>query len=420
MTEQNNREEGPIIRSFLDLDHYKLTMGQFAFRRYADIPVAYAFKNRTKSVKLAGIIDEKDLRRELDNIRTVRITEEETEYLRGLKNNGGRLFGEDYLNFLKNLQFPNYSLENENGEFALKFPGPWATAIYWETLALSVINELYNSALMKNMTPEEVRRVYETGRKRLDEKIALLEKNPDILFIEFGTRRRFSREWQEYIVKTLKDRIPKQIVGTSNVYLAMKNGLDPKGTMAHETFMIMSGITHKNDDEIRASHNKVLAEWWEDYGYDLSVALTDTYGSDFFFSDMTDEQARKWKGARQDSGDPHAFGRKEIKFYDNKGIDPKRKLFLPSDGLEIKSIVDIQNEFRGKILTAYGWGTSLTNDLRLKALSLVVKATESNGHGTVKLSDNPEKAIGKPEDILRFMKIFNYNPEAYARKECKY
>ena len=413
-------EKGPIIRSLLDLDHYKLTMGQFAFHRYPDVPVKYASTNRTKSVKLAEVINEGDLRKELDYIQSLKPTDEEIEYMRSLKNNGADLFKEDYLDFFKNLRMPEYALRVEDGQFKTEFRGPWKSAIYWETFDLSVKNELYYRVLTKNMTEEQVKAVYQEGKRRLDEKINLLNQNPDVRFMEFGTRRRFSRSWQEYVVANFKDKLENQMVGTSNVRLAMKYGLKPMGTMAHETFMIMSGIMHGNDDEIRASHNQVLKEWWDEYGVGLSIALTDTYGSEFFFKDMTEKQARDWKGLRQDSGNPAAFADTQIKFYEEREIDSRTKLFVPSDGLETKTIIGLTNEFGKRIPTVAGWGTNATNDLGLKSLSLVVKAVESNGYGTVKLSDNPAKTMGKPEDVARFMKIFEYNPKAYTLEECKY
>ncbi len=248
----------------------------------------------------------------------------------------------------------------------------------------------------------------------------ILDQNPYARFMEFGTRRRFSHAWQDYVIGSLKQKVPRNMCGTSNLYFAKKYGLEPKGTQAHETYMIMSGIMHENDDAIRASHNQVLQEWWDEYGEGLSIALTDTYGTDFFFRDMTDKQAKDWKGLRQDSGNPAEFARKQIEFYKSKGIDPKTKLFVPSDGLDVNTIVGLNNEFGSEIKNFAGWGTNLTNDLGLKPLSLVVKAVESNGHGTVKLSDNPAKAMGKPEDIARFIRIFEYDPNKYTKEECKY
>ena len=412
-------QQNPVITSFLDLDHYKLTMGQFVFRRYPDVPVKYAFKNRT-NVKLADIVDEKDLRKELDAVLDLQPTARELDYLRTLKNNGNRLFGEDYLQFLENIKLPGYSLKAKDGNFQIEFPGKWAEAIYWETLTLSIMNELYYRVLTRNFDKEQINDLYKTGRQNLNTKIETLKQIPDIRFLEFGTRRRFSKAWQDYVVKTLKQENSQQLTGTSNVYLAMKYQLEPRGTMAHELFMIMPGIMHKNDEEIRASHNQVLTGWWDEYGYDLSIALTDTYGSDFFFKDMTKEQAVKWKGLRQDSGNPELFGNKQIEFYEAKGIDPRKKLLVPSDGLCLETIINVQNKFRGKIIPVYGWGTNLTNDLGLDSLSIVVKAAEANGYGTVKLSDNPAKAMGSKEDIARFMRIFEYDPSKYEYVRCRY
>lgn len=417
--ELEEEKQSPVITSLLDLDHYKLTMGQFVFNRHPDVPVKYAFKNRT-NVKLADIIDERDLRRELDAAQELKVTAKELDYLRTLKNNGKKLFNENYLKFLGNITLPDYSLEAKDGNFKLEFPGKWSEAIYWETLALSIMNELYYHTLTKNFDKEQTNELYKTGKQRLDQKIGILKQNPDIKYLEFGTRRRFSKAWQDYVVKKLKQENPRQMTGTSNVYLAMKHNLEPRGTMAHELFMIMPGIMHKNDDEIRASHNQVMREWWDEYGYDLSIALTDTYGSDFFFKDLTKEQAEKWKGLRQDSGSPELFGNKQIKFYEEKGIDPRKKLFVPSDGLCLENITGIQNKFRGKIIPIYGWGTNLTNDFGLNTLSIVVKAAEANGYGTVKLSDNPAKTIGSRQDVERFMRIFEYDPSKYEYVRCKY
>lgn len=139
-----------------------------------------------------------------------------------------------------------------------------------------------------------------------------MKARPEITFCDFGTRRRFSRDWQDYVVRVLAKEFPGKFLGTSNTYLAMKYGLLPMGTSAYEMYMGLSGIMHGSGEEIRASHSKVLQDWWDEYGWGLSVALTDNYGTNFFFQDMTQEQARNWKGLRQDSGDPFEFGEKAI------------------------------------------------------------------------------------------------------------
>lgn len=413
------KRRGYIIKSLLDLDFYKLTMGQLVFYLYALVPVKYAFKNRTKKVSIPKFVKRSDLKRELDHAIELPFTDEEINYLRNLKIAGIQVFKKSYLSFLRNLILPPYELKKVGDEYQLEFSGPWALAIYWETLALSIINELYYMALTKKMTEKEKIELFQRGRARLEAKIEILLQHPWITITDFGTRRRFAGWWQEEVVATLASRLPKmQFLGTSNVYLAMKYGLTPVGTLAHEMFMVMSGIMHDDSDHIKASHNQVLKDWANFYKPVLLTALTDTYGTKFFFNDMTAGQAGLWKALRQDSGDPIAFGEASIKFYEKHGVDPKEKLLVFSDGLDIEAILKIAHHFKSKINVTFGWGTNLTNDLGLEALSLVIKAVESCGHGTVKFSDNLAKATGNPEDIERFKNIFGYAEDNY--EECRY
>jgi nicotinate phosphoribosyltransferase len=299
----------------------------------------------------------------------------------------------------------------------LEFPDLWSKDTYWETLALPIINELYYRHKMRDLSRFERDVIMANGKIKLAEKIKILKQYPGLTFSDFGTRRRFSREWQYYVVQTLAEELPGQFLGTSNVRAAMDFGQLPMGTSAHETYMAMTGIMHDSDDTIRASHNKVLQEWWAQYGYGLSIALTDTFGTGFFFSDMTEEQAKKWKGLRHDSGDPIKFGEDAIKFYEGYGINPQEKLLVFSDGLDLQTMIKIYLHFRGRIKVTFGWGTNLTNDMGFMTLSLVIKVIESCGHGTVKLTDNLAKAMGSPENVERFKRIFNHIIDTFI--ECK-
>lgn len=414
-----NEQDTHIVNSLLDLDFYKLTTGQLAFKKYANVPVKFAFKCRTK-IRLADVIDEKDLRFQLDHVRGVKLSFGEEEYLRSFKNSDGqRIFSEEYVLFLRHLRLPDYHLEVADGNFILEFSGPWAEVTYWETISLSIMNELYYRALLANM--DEVGRIitYSFGEYVLQEKIKILRLRPDVIFTEFGTRRRFSKKWQEYVVRNFMQLLPRtQFVGTSNVNLARRHGIVPKGTMPHEPFMIMGGIMYDQDEGGMVSHNQVLKDWWEEYGYDFSVALTDTYGTDFFFRDMAVDQAEKWKGLRQDSGDPIIWGEKTIKFYDSLGINPRKRVGFYSDGLDLTKMIGIVDHFKGRMPSLFGWGTNATNDLGIPALSLVVKPVEANGHGLVKLSDNLAKATGTPRDVERIKNITGYRGDFY--EECKY
>ncbi|MCK4554044.1 nicotinate phosphoribosyltransferase [Candidatus Parcubacteria bacterium] len=402
-----------IINSLLDLDYYKLTMAQVAFFFFRYIPVVFGFKNRTARVKIAKFVKIKDLILEFEHVRALRVTKQEIAYLESLK-----IFKRKFLDFLNKFKLPEYKILENNGQFIIEFSGNWAEVTFWETICLSIVNELYYKELLKKMSAKAKRDLFNEGKKRLEEKIKILKANPEIIFTEFGTRRRFSFLWQYYVVKKLAKELPGQFMGTSNVYLAMKLNLKPIGTFAHEMYMILSGIFRNEADGIKKSHNKVLEYWWGMYGKPLSIALTDTYGTDFFFKDMTREQAKKWQGLRHDSGDPIEFGEKAIQFYEKHGIDPLAKILIFSDGLNINTILKIEKHFRGRIKVAFGWGTNLTNDLGLKALSMVVKAIKANGYGTVKLSDNLAKAMGSKEDIALFKQIFKHITSLY--EECVY
>lgn len=408
-----------IINSLLDLDFYKLTMLQVVWKHFKSVKVKYAFKNRTKKVALINFIKEEDLRAELEYARALRFRDDEIKYLRESVYTKD-IFSDDFLDFLRDLRLCDFCVKNDAGlDYAIEVSGTWLEAILWETMILGVVNELYYRSLMNNRASGyRSVGIFKEGDKRLTEKINLLKKYPGIRFSDFGTRRRFSGQWQRRVVERLARELPSQFMGTSNVLLANELGLCPIGTFAHEMYMIFSGIFSESDDDIKSSHNKVIQIWWIEYGEKLSIALTDTYGTKFFFEDFTDKQARLWRGLRQDSGDPFEFGENAIAFYELKRIDPKTKVIVFSDGLDVEAIVALYERFAGRIQVAFGWGTNLCNDLGFEALSLVVKAVKANGFDLIKLSDNLAKATGNSEQVERFKKIFVY--ERNFLEECKY
>jgi len=414
------RKKGePIIQSLCDTDFYKFTMGQFVLHRYPDVPVRYSFINRTSKVKIGDAIDADELREQLDHVRTLRFTNSELHYLRGTNEYSERMFKEDYLEFLRAYQLPEYDLRVKDGVLVLDFPDAWSKVKYWETIALPIIKELRSEAMMRNLSRAEQEEVFAKGHLRLMEKIRKLRTRPWIVVIDFGTRRRFSRKWHAHVVRVMAEELREQFRGTSNVWLAMKYGLLPMGTNAHSLAMVLACLDRSSDEAIIESQRRLLREWEEEYGLGLSIALPDTYGSDYFFRHiMTPEQMRAWKGSRQDSGDPIIYGEKRIRHYRELGIDPREKMLIPSDGLDIMSIFRIDDALNGKIKLSYGWGTNATDDLGFDSVSIVIKVAEANGVGAVKLSDNIAKATGKNEDIERFKEIFEYNN--LFSEECKY
>jgi len=411
----------PIISSLLWTDEYKLTMGQLVWRKYRDVLVKYGLTNRTKEIRLPMIVDEGRLREELNHVRSLKLTKPERRNLELLKRKDGKpLFCQGYLDFLENIKLPPYELSVVNGEYRLEFPGKWSEAIYWEIPALTIINTLANEARFKQMGGLVAwRKSRNFGDEQLTTKIEILNNKIYIRFIEFGTRRADSPSWQDHVVDRLVSELKhNQLIGTSNVYLGLKYGIPISGTIAHEMFMIMSGIMHASDETIRASHNQVLDDWEEEYGLSKAIILPDTYGSDFCFSTVGEDRLRRWDGFRQDSGEPIEFGEKEINLYKKWSIDPRTKLLVPSDGLDIDLMIKIAEHFLGRIQCSFGWGTNLTNDVGLKALSIVIKAIMSCGFDCGKLSDNLAKAIGQPEVVERLKRIFGHT--VTESKECRY
>ncbi len=400
-----------LIWSLLDMDMYKFTMGQFVFYNYSDVNVTFKLKNRTKGIKLEDWIDEDDLREGLNSVKMMKFKNCELNWLLSLG-----IFSEEYISFLKNMSLPDFSLKKNGHSFDLEFDGPWSSVIYWEVIALAVINELYANSRFSKLPRYEQRKIVQDAETALNDKIKRLNYL-DAEIVEFGTRRRFSHSWQSNVLRALNESSAK-LIGTSNMQLAREMEIKPMGTMAHELFMVIAGIA-KDDDELLKSHNKVLDEWKNLYQDKLLIALSDTFGSDYFFSDMSLKQAKEWNGLRQDSGDPIEFGYKAIDFYESYGIDPREKTIVFSDGLDVDTIEKIYNEFNGKFKMSFGWGTNLTFDWPgIKPLSLVVKSVEANGFPLVKLSDNIAKAIGPEFEVQRYKRVFGYtNQESTV---CRY
>ena len=422
------RKDEPITTSLLDTDFYKFPMSQIQFKDFRNTKVKWKFKNRTKGVNLTKIIPESELREQLDEVRNIQFKDTELRYLRGIEVYSTSMFSEDYLRFLKNFRLPEYGLEYCNDELILEFEGKWCETTFWEIPALTIVSELYARNVTKHYSRFEKERMFAEGIKRFADKKDRLRWHPGITFSDFGTRRRAFKDWHEKIVVFCKEELPKQFLGTSNVFIAMKHDLVPIGTSAHEMFMAMAGVAvEKNrfglesanvDEAIRNSHNVTLENWWNHYGWGLSIALTDTYSSRFAFETMPESVARDWKGFRQDSGNPFEYGKWVIDFCKKHKVDPTKKLVIFSDGLDVVKICDLYRAFEDKFKISFGWGTNLANDIGIKPLSLVIKLIEACGHSTVKLSDNIAKAIGKQEDIEKFKKIFGYDQN--FREECIY
>jgi nicotinate phosphoribosyltransferase len=387
------------------LDYYKPTMSQLAHEVEPDAEVTFTFKNRGNE-RLADYIDPNNLQARLDTIRERGFNETELTYLAGIVNTTGeRVFYDSYLDHLRTADLPPAQVTMENNDIMVTATGTWSTVTFWETVVMSEINEAYFEGMV-HAEGIDVFELYNEGERRLNEKIAILQENPDIKIADFGTRRHFSHRWQRYVLERLLAECPDNVIGTSNVALAQAYNIKPIGTFAHEMPMVFAGLADSRGQDVRAAHNEFLNVWYARYGEDLSTALTDTFTTDFFFSDFTPGQAATWRALRHDSGDPIEFGERAIAFYEDLGIDPKEKTIVFSDGLNIADIVKLHDHFQDRVNITFGWGTSLTNDLGVKALNIVMKATHANGTETVKLSDNPGKHTGTPEKVAEYELLY--------------
>ena len=404
----------PIIRSLLDTDFYKLMMLQMIWKMHRNVDATFSLINRTTSIRLAEEIDIGELRAQLDHARTVRLSKKEMIWLAGNSFYGRKqIFEPEFLAWLADFRLPDYEIDVKDGQFELHFHGRWTDTTMWEIPALAIINELRSRAAMRGMGPFELDVLYARAKARMWEKVERLKTLDGLSISDFGTRRRHSFLWQRWCVQALQEGIPDAFTGTSNVLLAMDNDLEAVGTNAHELPMVYAALA-KTDEGIAAANYRVLEDWNKLYGGNLLIVLPDTFGTAAFLRDAPDWVA-DWTGFRPDSAPPIEGGERIIAWWKEQGRDPKDKILIFSDGLDVETIVNTHEHFKGRVRMAFGWGTNLTNDFKdcaprkneqLRAISLVCKVTEANGLPAVKLSDNPNKATGEPDEIARYLKIF--------------
>jgi len=405
----------PIVRSLLDTDFYKLLMLQMIWGLYPQVDATFSLINRKHSVRLAEEIDAGELRAQLDHARSLRFSKKEMIWLAGNSFYGSKqIFSPGFLRWLEDFRLPEYTLEKRDGQYELTFPGKWFETTMWEIPALAIINELRSRAALKTYGPFTLDVTYARAKAKMWEKVERLKKLPDLRISDFGTRRRHSFLWQRWCVEALKEGLgPEVFTGTSNVLLAMDNDLEALGTNAHELPMVLAAIA-PTEAALKAAPYQVLQDWKSYYGGNLLIVLPDAFGTDSFLRNAPDWVA-DWTGFRPDSAPAIEGGEKIVDWWRAHGRDPREKLLIFSDGLDVDMIEEAYHHFRGRVRMSFGWGTNLTNDFagcspfpnpRLDPISLVCKVSEADGHPAVKLSDNPEKATGSDEEIARYIRIF--------------
>ncbi len=402
----------PIVRSLIDTDFYKLLMCQSVFRNRRDTQVRFSLINRSTDIRLADLIDEGELREQLDHIRSLSLTRGESTWLRGNTFYGKRqMFRPDFMEWFENLRLPPYELEKRDGQYELTFEGAWPEVMLWEIPALAVLMELRGRAVLAEMGRFELQVLYARAMTKLWQKVEALRGMPDLLIADFGTRRRHSFLWQDWCVQAMIEGLGEAFTGTSNCLIAQRRDIEAIGTNAHELPMVYAALAESDEALARAPYD-VLADWHEEHEGNLRIILPDTYGTKGFLENAPDWLAG-WTGIRVDSGDPATGAETAISWWRDRGEDPREKLVIFSDGLDVNKIMELHSQFAGRVRVSFGWGTLLTNDFRglvagdgLSPFSLVCKAVSANGRATVKLSDNPRKAMGPADEIARYKRVF--------------
>jgi nicotinate phosphoribosyltransferase len=379
-----------IITSLLDTDLYKFTMQQTVLHQFPGAEVEYSFKCRNApSIPIATFID--NIEREIDHLCTLRFTERELEYLSTI-----RFLKKDYIEYLRYFQLNRknitLSIVEETGELDIKIKGNWRDTILFEVPVLAIVNEVYNENVYYNVN-------FVGAKQNLESKIQKLNQYPFNL-IEFGTRRRFLKDWQDFVITRLKNSTDS-LFGTSNVYFAMKYNLKPMGTMAHEFLQAAQQLGPRLVD----SQSFALQKWADEYRGDLGIALTDVIGIDAFLKDFDLYFVKLYDGVRHDSGCPFEFGRKIIAHYEKMGIDPKSKIIVFSDGLNFDKAIELNKEFGEQIKCSFGIGTNLTNDIpEVEPLQIVIKMVECNGRPVAKISDSKGKSMCRNKEYENYLK----------------
>ena len=382
-----------IIQSLLDTDLYKFTMMQAVLHQFPGAEVEYKFKCRSPDVQLAPYVDE--IRDEIRQLCELRFTEDELAYFRSM-----RFIKSDFVDFLGLFKLNEKYITltpQPNGEIDIRVRGPWLHTIMFEIPVLAIVSEVYFRNTQPGLDLTE-------GRRRLQDKIALMKGVHDLKIADYGTRRRFSLEWQREVLQTLQADLGTgpdgQLTGTSNVLFAMELGMRPMGTMAHEYLQACQALGPR----LRDSQVFGFEKWAQEYRGDLGIALSDVYGMNAFLRDFDMYFCKLFDGARHDSGDPFQWGERMIEHYQANRVDPRSKVIIFSDGLTIPRCIELHERFRGRIQTAFGVGTNLTNDLGPDALQLVLKMIECNGQPVAKISDTPGKTMVEDEGYLAYLR----------------
>jgi nicotinate phosphoribosyltransferase len=387
----------PIIRSLLDTDLYKYTMLQAFLHGFPQNQAVYEFVCRNRPAyplaELAGEVEA-----QLEHLCSLSFSEEELAYLATK-----RFFKSDFIDFLRifRLQRRYITVETRGPQLLITARGPQIHVMAFEIFVLAIVNELYFRRF-------ETREVIAEGKRRLTTKVDQLRtfiargerRTYPFEFFDFGTRRRFSREWHAEVVARLSAEAPQFFKGTSNLELARGHSLVAIGTMAHEYLQTFQAV----GVQLKHFQKAALEFWVQEYRGDLGIALTDVVGMDAFLENFDLYFAKLFDGLRHDSGDPIEWGEKALAHYEKLRIDARTKRQVFSDGLDLGRALEIYARFADRVPCGFGIGTNLSNDLGPDPLNIVMKLTGCNGQPVAKLSDSPGKTLCKDETFLAYLR----------------
>jgi len=384
-----------IITHLTDTDAYTINMSRVYFYRFSDVVGEMKFICRTPNIEFTPEMVE-EIRKQVGYLCKLQYTDDELNFVRSISYHKDAV---GFLEFLRFFKFNEKFIEIKQGGpcgLEIRAKGPMWTICALEVHVLSIVNEVYfRMKYYQNYDDLFVNLLY-----RLRTKAEEFSKRP-FSITEFGTRRRFSKEAQSYVIKTMKDTMGSYLAGTSNVYFAMQNGLKPMGTFAHQYVCTPQGL---DDCAPRNSQRYAWDQWCREYRGNLGIALTDTLGQRKFEVDFDRYWANMFTGLRHDSGDPFEWGERAIKIYEGFDIDPRTKTLMFSDSLDFDKAWAIEERFKGRIKTAFGIGTFLTCDTKVPPLNIVMKLQKINGKPVAKLSNVPSKTVCEDEEYVERLK----------------
>lgn len=387
------------IQSLLDTDFYIFNMAYVTYNKFSNIETKYKFKCRNNKKFTDSMMNQ--IQEEIENLCSLSFNKLELDYLYSLG-----IYSKSFISYLENFKFKRKYITIDyyinKREFELIIEGPELEIGFYEVPLLAIISNVWcRNSFDKEWVEGNGKKIFKDKLRQLSDFIYWEYKRKNIFpsfnFSDFGTRRRYSFNWQDMILDNLFNN--NTISGSSNIYFSYRWNKKPIGTMAHKYFQIFQSI-----DKLEDSIKNALQTWMDIYRGKNGIALTDILGMDAFLKDFDLYFAKLYDGCRHDSGDPNIWAEKLINHYNNLGINHKTKTAIFSDGLTIEKAIDLYSKWNDKINCSFGIGTNLTNDMGFEPPSIVIKMIECEGKPVAKLSDSKGKNMCENEEYVKYLK----------------